>query len=252
MSDITPPPPPPGGLTPPPGYTAYGGPDQVRPGLQRIGTISKVLWIIMAVEIPLQLISAVLSWRLSNKAADFVAGRITEDDFKTATRSPLTAIAGLLFLPIAVLTIVWMYRMASNLKAVGRTGLTWAPIWAIFGWFLPPCVIYAIPWLMFAELWRASDPAVPLTDPSWKRGKVTPLVHAWWVLYGLLPLIGIAGSANMFRRFQQNDLLAYARQQQQHVGLNFVLGLVSVAAAAVYMVLVRQLSDRHMRTINEI
>ncbi len=221
------------------------------PGLQRIGTLSKVLWVIMAIEIPLQLVSAILSWQLSHKAADFVANRISEDDFKAATRSPLSAIAGLLFLPIAVLTIVWMYRMAFNLKAIGRVGLRWAPMWAIFGWFLPPCVIYAIPWLMFGELWRASDPAVPRDDPSWKRGHTSQLVHAWWVLYGLLPLIGIAGSANMFRRFQQNDLLEYARQQQQNVGLNFALGLVGVAAAAVYMLLVRQLSDRHMRTINE-
>ena len=71
-------------------------------------------------------------------------------------RRTLGSLVGLLVIPIAVLTIIWMFRMAGNLRQLGRTGATWAPGWAIGGWFCPPCAIYAIPWLMFRELWRGS------------------------------------------------------------------------------------------------
>jgi len=253
MSDTPPPPPPPppppGGLTPPP---AYNGSTEVGHGVLRIASLSRVLWILMAVEAGLQLISTYLSWQLSGKAADFVAGTITEEQFKSAAQSPLTSMAGLLFLPIAALTIFWMFRMASNLRAINRVGLRWAPMWAILGWLLPPCIIFVLPWLILGELWRASDPDAAPYDESWKRGRTTPLIHAWWVLYGLLPLVGIATSASMFRQFQQDDLLEFAQQQQQHTGLNIFLGLGTTAAAAVFGLLVRQLSDRHMRTTREI
>lgn len=249
MSDLPPPPPPPGEFTSPPSYTGNPLTDS---RVQSIGSLSKAPWILAAVEVPLQLIATVLAWRLSSKAGDFVAGTITEEQFKKAAQSPLTTLAGLLFLPIAVLTIMWMFRMASNLRAIGRTGMVWSPLWAIFGWLVPPCVVYAVPWLMFGELWRASDPSSAPHDESWKRTRITPLVHAWWVLYGLLPLVGLVTSANLLRQFQQNDLIEVARQQQDNVLLNVLLGLGTVAAAAVFCLFVRQLSDRHMRTTREI
>ena len=56
--------------------------------------------------------------------------------------------------------MIWMYRMAANHRALQRNG-TWAPGWAIGGWFLPPGGLYIIPFLMFRELWKASDPNGP-------------------------------------------------------------------------------------------
>jgi hypothetical protein len=250
MSDLPPPPPPPGEFTSPPSYTGNALSDS---RVQRIGSLAKALWILAAIEVPMQLIATGLDWRLSRKAGDFVAGTITEAEFKKAAQSPLSSLAGLLFLPMAVLTIMWMFRMASNLRAIGRTGMVWSPLWAIFGWLVPPCVVYAVPWLMFGELWRASDPSAPLHDESWKRGRTTKLVHAWWVFFGLLPAVGaLISLAILFSQFRQTDLLEFARQQQGHVGVNVVLDLGKVAAAAVFCLFVRQLSDRHMRLTREI
>ena len=83
--------------------------------------------------------------------------------------------------------------MAANLRKLGRPGQTWAPGWGIASWFVPPCFVYAVPWLMFKELWRGSDPGVPPGDPSWKQrpvpatdhglvGAVRPCAVAWDLL----------------------------------------------------------------------
>jgi len=220
-------------------------------GVQKIAGVAKALGTLMTIQIPLSLISALLGWQMAGKAADFVAGRISEDDFTSSSRNLLTTLTSLLFLPIAVLTIIWMQRMAANLKAIGRVGLRWSPNWAIFGWFVPPCIIYAIPWLMFTELWRASDPGAMAGDDSWKRGPVSPLVHVWWVLYGLAPLLGFVSAASLFAQIGTSDMLDYAEQLEKYKWMNLGLGLVSAGAAVVYLLLVRQLSARHMAATNE-
>ncbi len=220
--------------------------------VQKIGGIAKALGTLMMVQIPMSVLSALLGWQLAGKAADFAAGAISEDEFTSASRNLLTTLTSLLFLPIAILTIIWMQRMAANVKAIGRPGLRWSPNWAIFGWFVPPCIIYAIPWLMFSELWRASDPDVPANDPSWKQRPISPLVHAWWVLYGLMPLLGVVSAAGVLSQIGTNDMVDYAEQLDTYKWMNLGLGLVSACAAVVYLMLVRQLSARHMATTNEV
>lgn len=253
MSDLPPPPPPPpGDMNPPPGMVSYGGAGAVGPGVQPIKGLSKALAVVVALQIPLQFLSAVLTWGMARKAADLLAGTISEDEFEKATRSPLITITSLLFLPTAVLTIMWMYRMASNLRAIGRPELRWTPQWMIFGWFLPPCGIYALPWLHFRELWRASDPTIPQYDPSWRTAKVSPLIQVWWVLYGLVPLIGFATSLSAITQLSTNDdVPGYAEQLDKYAAVNIGLAFTACAAAAVYFVFVRQLSARHMQTVHE-
>ncbi len=70
----------------------------------------------------------------------------------------MTTVQAVATLATAVLTIVWMYRIAKNLRTLHR-GTTWGPGWAIGGWVLPP-LLFVIPFLMFRELWKASEPDV--------------------------------------------------------------------------------------------
>ena len=65
---------------------------------------------------------------------------------------------------LVVLSIIWLYRVPPNHRALGRA-LTWAPGWAIGGWFLPP-LLYVIPLLVLREAWKAADPAVPPGSPD--------------------------------------------------------------------------------------
>jgi len=251
MTDMPPPPPP--NMGPPPGYVAYGGANAAPQGAQAIGGLSKALAVLLFIMIPLQILGVFATIGVSEKAKDFLDGSISRTEFEDATEANLSTFAGLFVIPIAVLTIIWMYRMAGNLRVLGRSGATWAPGWAIGGWFVPPCVLYVVPWLMFKELWRGSDPDVGYGDPSWKQGRVAPIVTVWWVMYGLLPLVGIFTAASIVTQFSSGgvDVDDLAKQYDKYANLNLAMAVVGIGTTAVYLVFVRQLSARHMRATRE-
>lgn len=251
MTDL--PPPPPFNIAPPPGYVAYGGQGAQPYGMQQIGGISRAMSILLYIMVPLQIIGVFATFGTVSKARDFINRRISQSEFEDATKFNLSSLSGLLVIPVAVLTMIWMYRMAGNLRGLGRTGATWSPGWAIGGWFVPPCVIYVVPWLMFKELWRGSDPDTGYGDPGWKQNPVAPIVTIWWVLYGLVPLIGFATSASLVAQFRSGDSNAQtlAEQFDKFAAVNIVLGVVSVGTTVVYIMLVRQLSARHMKATRE-
>lgn len=208
-----------------------------------------LLWIYL----PLQLLSIIDLLRLRREATRLLNGERTEQQFNDAVRVNASSIIGLMIIPIAVLTMIWMFRMAANLRKLGRPGQTWAPGWAIGSWFVPPCIIYAVPWLMFKELWRGSDPAITPGDPSWKRAPVSPLVTAWWVMYGLVPLLGVFSAAGVAGQFRAGMTTHSLAERFRDFGvLNIVFTLVGMASTLVYMRLVRDLSARHMQVTREV
>lgn len=236
---------------PPPGYVAYGGPDAVPHGTLPIAGISKAISILMLILVPFQALAVLSTIQISDGARDFLNGSISENEFEDKYTSPLSQIAGLLMIPVAVLTIIWMFRMAKNLRALGRPDATFAPGWAIGGWFTPPCFLFVVPWLMFRELWKGSDPDLQAGAQNWKAGRVSPLVNVWWVLYGLLPLAGLATSVSFFANFQDADAEELADQFDKFAAINIALGVIGIASAIVYFMLVRQLSARHMKATGE-
>lgn len=237
-------------MTPPPGYVAYGGPGDAS-GFQTTRGVSKAIVVLLWIYLPLQLLTIVGQFRINRKARDFLKGRITETDFKDAVNRNVGSAVGLLLIPIAVLTMIWMFRMAANIRRLGRPGQTWGPGWAIGGWFLPPFVVYAIPWLMFRELWKGSDPAVAQQDPNWKRGAVNPLINVWWVVYGLLPLVGFVSAAGVGQALRTGTTRSLAERLRDFGWLNIFLTLLGMLATAVYLGVVRALTARHAQLTHE-
>lgn len=270
MSDFPPPPPPPGSIppppdmTPPPPYGGYGTPTgygMPAGSYNRIGGVSKVLGGLLASMIAFQAIGVIGGVQAANRAQRFLDGRIDEDAFNTASGiEMLSSVTIPLTVVLAILTMIWMFRIAKNLRTMGRTGLSWAPGWAIGGWFAPPC-IFVIPWLVLQELWKASDPDVAPADPSWKQRPASPLLHAWWALYGLVPIVGavlgLSAAWDVLQTaiengFDEGDAATTAAQSLVDGRTGTIVGgLAQVAAAAVFMVFVRQLAERHMRCTRE-
>jgi Domain of unknown function (DUF4328) len=244
------PPPPPSNLNPPPGYVAYGGPGAVPQGLQPIGGLSKALVVLMIIMVPVQLLTVLNTITVTDRAKEFINGEISESKFEESYSGGLASLAGLIVIPVAVITMIWMFRMAKNLRALGRTGATFGPGWGIAGWFVPPCAVYVVPWLMFRELWKGSDPEAG-GNQNWKSGKVSPLVTLWWVLYGLLPIVGFATAASLISGIQDLDAQDLADQYDKFATINIVLGVIRIGTAVVYLLLVRQLSARHMKATRE-
>ena len=157
-----------------------------------VGGLGKAILILLGVAAIGFIIQAISIPSAVDSARDVIAGRIDEDQFNEdlAPFSLAGLLTGATFIALIVLTMIWLYRIAANHRAIGRQ-LTWVPGWAIGGWFLPPLVLYIIPMLMFSESWKAADPDAPPGDDRWRQNSVSPLVYVWWVLYGLVPILFI-------------------------------------------------------------
>lgn len=196
--------------------------------------------------------TAIATPSLIDDAEDYLAGAISEDEFTDAitTFGFVQLIQSVGTLATAVLTIIWLYRVAANVRAFGRS-TTWAPLWAVFGWLLPP-VLIVIPFLMVREMWKASDPQAPPGTDAWKRSGENPAIWAWFLLYGIVPAILAAFSfeSAIGTGLSQNaDDVAESLRDSGTVQL--IGSAVSVLAAISWIVVVRQVTARHTALTNE-
>jgi hypothetical protein len=218
--------------------------------LKRIGSVQRALVITVIGACVVAVAGLLTGLAATSDAEAFLAGEIDKDALVEAMTPYLllSFVQTLAVLAAAVLTIVWMFRLASNHRALHR-GATWGPGWAIGGWFLPP-LLFVIPFLMFRELWKASDPDVPIGG-QWRDGRVSPLVAVWFLLYSVVPLVLLA--------FQSGDVMNVLAASEEDLAQQLVDGrwtngadvAVTVAGAAAFVVMARALGDRHERLTGE-
>jgi len=98
----------------------------------------------------------------------------------------------LLRLGTGITFIVWFQRAYKNLTPLGADDLRFSSGWAIGGWFVPFLNLVR-PWQIMSDIWRASDPEpTARAGVAWKQRRVPVLVHAWWTLFILTNLLGVA------------------------------------------------------------
>lgn len=250
----SPPPPPPSGLTPPPGYVAYDGHPTPTAGVRRIGGLAIPIVVSTVIVALGTVVSTLLSAGIATDAADFLAGSIEQSEFEDAL-VPLNSVQLLVSvatIATGVLTIIWMFRIANNVRAFGRQ-TTWHPLFAIFGWFLPPLILYVIPFLVLRELWKASEPTTVDGTDNWKRTPDTPLLWAWFVLFGLLPAVLFAVQVGSFASggVPTGDIESVAESLDEFAAIGWLSAALNVAAAVVWVRFVRQLTQRHKQLTNE-
>ena len=198
--------------------------------------------------------TTLLTAGVAQDAEDYLAGGLSDDEFRDAI-APLNAvqlIVGLATIATFIVTIIWMYRLATNVRAFQRQ-TTWSPLFAIFGWMLPPFVLYVIPFLMLRELWKASDPTNPDDTESWRSSPDTPLVWAWFVLYGIAPVVLLLFSVGSFidGGLASGSLESLAESLDDFGGLVIVSTVISLASAVVWILFVKQLTARHKQLTSE-
>jgi hypothetical protein len=242
-------------LTPPPGYVAYQGQPTPSAGIRRVGGLAIPIIVSTVIVALGTLASAFLSAGVATDAADFLAGSTSQSEFEDAL-VPLNAVqlmVSVATLATGVLTIVWMFRIAQNVRAFGRA-TTWSPLFAIFGWFLPPLVLYVIPFLVLRELWKASEPTPVDGTDGWKRSADNPVLWAWFVLFGILPAVIFAIQIGSFATagLPAGDIESVAESLDDFGAIGWLTAVLSVAAAVVWVRFVRQLTQRHTRFTGEI
>ena len=244
-----PPPPPPPDLAPPPGYAAYQPTPSAAVALKRVGGLRTAILILLVVFAIGTVIQIVGIPGVVDSAKDLQAGAISDDEFLDDLAA-YNLSGGLTLasqIALVVLTMIWLFRIAKNHQALGRR-LTWGPGWAIGGWFLPP-ILYVIPFLMLRESWKASD--VPPGDERWKSSSDTPLLWVWGVLYILVPVVFIVVGLRQQFGAMTSDAEDLADFFDDRLGLLVAQSVASILAAVAWALLVRALSDRHIRLTGE-
>ena len=87
------------------------------------------------------------------------------------------------FLVTAGLWLAWFRRAYLNLPALGARRLRYRRWWAVGSWLLPVFSLFR-PKQVLNDIWRASDPDLPLDQPdAWRKRPVAELLGWWWLVF---------------------------------------------------------------------
>ena len=140
----------------------------------------------------------------------------------------LVGIVALLQFGLRILSVVfflvWLYRVFSNLSAIGGRNLEYSPGWAV-GWWFVPFANLVQPYQVVKELYRESqkaalgESAVPTTET----------IGLWW---------GILLGSGFVLRF--SDLMAGSSSQNpsQYFPVAYLAGQILFAVAAVFVIVI--------------
>jgi hypothetical protein len=238
-------------MAPPPGYAGYQ-PTNWAGGLKRVRGLATAAVVLSVAAAIASVVSLATVGTGRDAARDYLAGRINTDDFndEVLASSFGQLLTGTVSIALAVVSIIWLYRIVSNHRNLGRSG-SWSPGWAIGGWFLPPC-LFVIPFLIVRESFKASDPASPPGTETWRTGAENPLPWIWIGLFGVAQLaLGIASGFSSFSGFGADEDELADNILDTSTGITVAQALVGVAAAVVWALLVRTLTARHTQLTGE-
>ncbi len=245
MSNIPPPPP----LSPPPGYVPYGAPGAAGGSFQNVGGLAKALVILTAIGAALGLALVGLGLNLRDKADDSLS--VFEDSLGPYVLVGLLGSA--VGLAALVIRIIWTYRMAQNLRTLRRDGQSFGPGATIAINILGDCTLGILPFFMWRELWKGSNPETPAGDTNWKQGAVGGIVIVSFVLQlaALLSTFSISIGSSFNAGLGTGKSSDLAEQFRDDIGATATAGVLGTAAAVVFILVIRQLTDRHMQSTGE-
>ncbi|MEY2959648.1 MAG: hypothetical protein RLZZ01_2216 [Actinomycetota bacterium] len=221
--------------------------------LRRIGLLGRTARVLVTVTAGLAVVSFVTSRLVADEARAFLEGDLDRADFVEAAAPNVLVsfVQGIALLAAAVAVMTWMYRLATNLRTLHR-GTTWGPGWAVAGWLLPPFV-FALPFLVLREIWRASDPDAPIGE-GWRSASPPTVATIWFVLFG--PVQTVLQFVVQFDRLG-TDLgglggeRALAEQITGGGAVPLVSALVEVTAAVAFVRFAGSIDARHRRLTGE-
>jgi Domain of unknown function (DUF4328) len=145
------------------------------------------------------------------------------------------------FTVAAVAFLIWLHRAYKNLKPLGAEP-RYSPAWVV-GAFLVPLVNLVLPFQIFQEMWRASDPDAIAVSGAKSLNIITEdsskslLVVVWWGFW-LLTIINlvIAYRWHMSWQILNEEIIAS--------WLIITLSLLLIIDSIVTIVLVKKITDR--------
>ena len=89
----------------------------------------------------------------------------------------------ILLIGTAVAFCMWFYQANGTARDLGARGMEFSPGWAA-GCFFVPIINMFRPYQAAQEIWKASDPDVPLDRPTgWRARSGSALIGLWWAAW---------------------------------------------------------------------
>jgi hypothetical protein len=151
------------------------------------------------------------------------------------------------FLITAGLWLAWFRRAYLNLPALGARRLRFRPWWAVGSWLLPVFSLFR-PKQVLNDIWRASDPDLPLDRPdAWRKRPIPEFLGWWWLVFLASILVrsitteAVHGAAD----FMLLGLLPERFDRfQASAGMQVVADLLTVVCALLALRVVRRTTAR--------
>jgi hypothetical protein len=233
--------------TGPPGQGAYGAYVQT-PRFQAFGGLATAATVLLGVMAVLALVGlgAHLN-RVGLVEREFRDGGVALEQLEDADDgvAATAVVYGLGLLGTAAVFITWQHRHAVNADSLAGNAAALGPGWAIGGWFVP-CANWLLPGMQLFGASRASDPGLPV-QPAAGRGRGSPLVVLWAVMFALGNALALAGWAtfpdedDVSVLSDLEDFVSDATLADRLVAAGFV---ITAAAAVLAAVMVQSLSRR--------
>jgi hypothetical protein len=142
--------------------------------------------------------------------------------------------------------------MARNLRVLRRQAQSFSPGATIAINILGGCTLGILPYFMWRELWKGSDPAAPAGDASWKQRPVGQIVNVWFAVTLLTVAASIGlGVGSALTRINRGSNESMAKQLDSQFGFVLFAGLFGIVTAVIFVGLIRQLARRHMQSTRE-
>jgi hypothetical protein len=162
---------------------------------------------------------------------------IDANDLQVGIISVITFVVSITAL---ILFYVWYYKVYRNLPSLGGKELKSSPRRAVIYFFIPILWFYK-PYRSTVEIWKVSDPSIPITDNDSRRQMMTPsLIKVWWAFWIISGLIG-----NFYLRAL--PYIMSADTLQEYIGLDYIdlyTNIPIVISDLLTFFLVREISTR--------
>ena len=141
-----------------------------------------------------------------------------------------------LYIVAGVLFIAWFRLAYKNVARLGVAGTRWSARWAVGGWFVPVLNLIR-PKAMMNDIWRGSDPDLPIGG-TLSGGNPPWLYQVWWGVW----ILGWIGDRLTYRSFGNAQTLPALSTATVELTVSDAVDLIGavVAIAVVYSLTSRQ------------
>jgi Domain of unknown function (DUF4328) len=145
----------------------------------------------------------------------------------------------LVYIVTAVAFCMWFYRAYKNLKVWRIPGLKYSPGWAV-GYFFIPILNLFRPYQIAQEIWKASDPRVPIEGPQWRDNSGSSVVGAWWAFWLIANFVG-----QIDFRLRMSNIA----DQKGFALVGILSDLLSITAAAFALLMIFKIQARQAQKL---